>query len=265
MTATTLNLAYLLDHQAKLTPAREAVVTGQVRMTYAQLNGMASQVAGGLRKLGLQPGDHVALSCPNLPYFPIAYYGILKMGGVVSTLNVLLKPREIAFHLKECNAKALVVFEGTAELPMAQMAREATNEVDHCKHFVVMTANPAAPSPIEGAMTFGQLMHGQPPVFDTHPSSPNDTAVLLFTSGTTGQPKCAELTHFNMTMNAIASRDMYSPVLNVGPDATNRYLVTLPLFHSTGQTAQMNAGFTELISSSTSRSSRGFGVRDRGL
>src|SRR5687768_15169431 len=244
MSATTLNLANLLDQQARLAPAREAIVSGAMRLTYAQVNAMANQVAGGLRKLGLQPGDHVALSCPNLPYFPIAYYGILKMGGVVSTLNVLLKPREIAFHLKECNAKALVVFEGTAELPMAQMAREATNEVDHCKHFVVMTANPAAPSPIEGAMTFGQLMHGQPPVFETHPSSPDDTAVLLFTSGTTGQPKCAELTHFNMTMNAIASRDMYSPVLNVGPDATNRYLVTLPLFHSTGQTAQMNAGIS---------------------
>ena len=244
MPATTLNLAHLLDHQAKLTPAREAVVAGATRLTYAQVNAMACQVANGLRKLGLQPGDHIALSCPNLPYFPIAYYGILKMGGVVATLNVLLKPREIAFHLKECNAKALLVFEGTPELPMAQMAREASPEVDHCRHLVVMTANPAAPSPIEGTTTFGQLMHGQAPVFETHASLADDTAVLLFTSGTTGQPKCAELTHFNMTLNAMASRDMYSPVLNSGPEATNRYLVTLPLFHSTGQTAQMNAGFS---------------------
>ena len=242
MSATTLNLANLLDHQAKITPAREAVVSGAMRLTYAQVNAMANQVANGLRKLGLQPGDHVALSCPNLPYFPIAYYGILKMGAVVATLNVLLKPREIAFHLKECNAKALLVFEGTAELPMAQMAQEACKELGQCQHLVVMTANPAAPSPIEGAMTFGQLVHGQAPAFETHPSAPDDTAVLLFTSGTTGQPKCAELTHFNMTVNAMASRDMYSPVLNAGPDATNQYLVTLPLFHSTGQTAQMNAG-----------------------
>ena len=242
MSATTLNLANLLEQQARLTPAREAIVSGAMRLTYAQVNAMANQVANGLRKLGLQPGDHIALSCPNLPYFPIAYYGILKMGGAVATLNVLLKPREIAFHLKECNAKALLVFEGTAELPMAQMAREACNAVDHCGHLVVMTANPAAPSPVERSMTFGHLVHGQPPVFETHPSAPDDTAVLLFTSGTTGQPKCAELTHFNMTVNAIASRDMYSPVLNAGPHATNHYLVTLPLFHSTGQTAQMNAG-----------------------
>src|SRR5688572_30707321 len=244
MSATRLNLANLLDQQARLAPAREAIVSGAMRLTYARVNAMANQVANGLRKLGLQPGDHIALSCPNLPYFPIAYFGILKMGGVVATLNVLLKPREIAFHLKECNARALLVFEGTAELPMAQMAREAINDVDHCEHLVVMTANPAAPSPVDRAMTFGQLVHGQAPVFETHPSVPDDTAVLLFTSGTTGQPKCAELTHFNMTMNAIASRDMFTPLLNMGLDADNRCLVTLPLFHSTGQTAQMNAGIS---------------------
>jgi long-chain acyl-CoA synthetase len=242
MAATTLNLAHLLDHQTKLTPAREAVVMGATRFTYAQLNAMACQVAGGLRKLGLQPGDHIALSCPNLPYFPIAYYGILKMGGVVVPLNVLLKPREIAFHLKESDAKAVLVFEGTAELPMSAMCREACDGVETCAHMVVMTANPAAPTTVERAMTLGQLMHGQPPACLTQASAPDDTAVMLFTSGTTGQPKAAELTHFNMAVNAMASRDMYTPLLNNGPDATNRYLVTLPLFHSTGQTAQMNAG-----------------------
>jgi long-chain acyl-CoA synthetase len=244
MTATTLNLAYILDHQAKITPAREAIVHSAMRLTYAQLNAMANQVANGLRALGLQPGDHIALSCPNLPYFPIAYYGILKMGGVVVPLNVLLKPRESAYHLQDADAKALIVFEGTAELPMAQMARAACDEVPACAHLIVMTANPAAPSPVERALTFGQLIHTQPPVWTTHPSAPDDTAVLLYTSGTTGQPKGAELTHFNMTVNAIAARDMYMPLLNAGVEATNRYLITLPLFHSTGQTAQMNAGIS---------------------
>jgi len=244
MSATTLNLAYLLDHQAKLTPSREAVVSGPMRMTYAQLNARANQVASGLRHLGLQPGDHIALSCPNLSYFPIAYYGILKMGGVVVPLNVLLKPREIAYHLQDSHAKAMLVFEGTAELPLAQMARAGCDEVPECAHLIVMTMDPGAASPIDRALTLGQLIHSQPPAGPTHPAAPDDTAVILYTSGTTGQPKGAELTHLNMTVNAMASRDMYSPMLNAGPEATNRYLITLPLFHSTGQTAQMNAGIS---------------------
>src|SRR5271155_3637378 len=123
MPATSLNLASLLEHQARLTPHRPAVVSSAYRFTYAQVNGMACQVAGGLRALGIRPGDHVALSCPNVPYFPIAYFGILKAGAVVVPLNVLLKPREIAYHLNDSDAVALLVFEGTPELPMAAMAR----------------------------------------------------------------------------------------------------------------------------------------------
>ena len=97
-------------------------------MTYGELNAGAAQVAGGLGSLGIAPGEHVALSCPNVPWFPLAYFGILKAGAVVVPLNVLLKPREIAYHLKDSDAKALLVFEGTAELPMAQMARAACDE-----------------------------------------------------------------------------------------------------------------------------------------
>ncbi len=242
MSATTLNLAHLLDHQAKLTPDRPAVVMRPHTMTYGQLDAMACRVASGLRALGLAPGDHIALSCPNTPHFPAVYYGILKLGGVVVPLNVLLKPREIAYHLTDSDAKALLVFEGTPELPMAAMARAACDEVPACRHLVVMTVDPAGPSPVERALTLGQVLHGQPAAWSTHPSAPDDTAVILYTSGTTGQSKGAELTHLNMTLNAITSRDMFAPLLDASVDAVNVSLITLPLFHSTGQTAQMNAG-----------------------
>jgi long-chain acyl-CoA synthetase len=242
MAATCLNLAHLLDYQAALTPDRQALVCGPHRSTFAQLSAMAAMAANGLRAIGIKPGDHVALSCPNTPHYLIAYYAILRAGAVVVPLNVLLKPREIAYHLTDSDAVALLVFEGTAELPMAQMARAACDEVPSCKQLVVMTVNPAAPSPVERSMTLGQLMHGRAPVTETHPSQPDDTAVMLYTSGTTGQPKGAELSHLNMTINAQASRDMMLPALLHGIEKQNVMLVTLPLFHSTGQTAQMNAG-----------------------
>jgi len=242
MPATSLNLVALLEHQVRLTPDREAVICRPWVFTYAQLNALASQLAAGLHGLGLRAGDHIALSCPNTPHFPIAYYAILKLGGVVVPLNVLLKPREIAYHLADSDAKALLVFEGTAELPMAQMARAACDEVPTCRHLVVLTIDPSKPSPVERSLTLGQVTHGQPETFATHAPSPDDTAVILYTSGTTGQSKGAELTHLNMTLNAVASRDMLFPLLDNGIDARNPILITLPLFHSTGQTAQMNAG-----------------------
>src|SRR5262245_42914293 len=125
MSATTLNLACLLEQQAHLTPDRIAVVCGEQRLPYAELEAMANQVANGLAALGLAPGDHIGLSCPNTPHFPVAYFAILKLGGVVVPLNVLLKPREIAAQLRDSDAKALIVFEGAPGLPMAEMARAA--------------------------------------------------------------------------------------------------------------------------------------------
>ena len=115
----------------------------------AELNQQAERVAAALAAIGIAPGDHVALSCPNLPWFPIAYYGILKAGAVVVPLNVLLKPREIAYHLKDSDAKALIAFEGTAELPLAAMAKAACDEA-RCPNLVVMTLAPDAPSPVPG-------------------------------------------------------------------------------------------------------------------
>ena len=126
--ATALNLAAILEHTARLMPDRVAVTCAGRPMTYGQLNQQAERVAAALAAMGIAPGDHVALSCPNLPWFPIAYFGILKAGAVVVPLNVLLKPREIAYHLRDSDAKALLAFEGTAELPMAAMAKAACDE-----------------------------------------------------------------------------------------------------------------------------------------
>ncbi len=209
-------------------------------MTYAELNAAASRVAGGLVRLGVARGDHVALSCPNVPWFAVAYYGILKAGAVVVPLNVLLKPREIAYHLKDSHAAALIAFEGTAELPLAQMARAGCDEAG-CSQLVIITANPTAEAPVPSALTLTQLMDGQPAAFETRRRRPGDTAVILYTSGTTGHPKGAELTHENMLFNAVASHEMVRPACKGGLEQ-DVALVTLPLFHSTAQTCQLNSG-----------------------
>jgi long-chain acyl-CoA synthetase len=224
-----------LEESARRWPAQVGVVFSEVRLTYPQLNGAANQVAQGLQQAGIQPGDKVALTCPNLPYFPIVYYGILKTGAVVVPLNVLFKRREVAYHLQDSEAKAYLCFQGTPELPMGQEGFAGFSEVAGCEHFFMITADPAAPSPIPETDTLGMLMRNHPPTFDTVQTQPDDTAVILYTSGTTGQPKGAELSHLNMFLNALISAQLGAVTReDVG-------LIVLPMFHSFGQTAQMNA------------------------
>jgi long-chain acyl-CoA synthetase len=234
-----LNLASLLENSTEQYGDREAVVLGDRRLTYAQVNGAANQVANLLVSRGIKPGDKVALSCPNLPYFPIVYYGILKAGATVVPLNVLLKGREVAYHLADSDAVAYFCFEGTAELAIGEAGHAGFNQAEGCEHFFVITVDPAAASPIEGTETLGQGLAGQPPTFDTVATDDDDTAVILYTSGTTGQPKGAELMHRNMHSNALAGAPLF------GADAANpdTYLCVLPLFHSFGQTVIMNGGF----------------------
>jgi long-chain acyl-CoA synthetase len=233
-----LNLSTILETSARIYPHQEAVVFRDRRITYEEVNAAANIVANGLTETaGIKPGDKVALSCPNLPYFPIVYYGILKAGGVVVPLNVLLKEREIAYHLRDSDAKAVFAFEGTPELPMGESAWKAFHQVDSCEHYWVMPADPDGPPPIKGAPTIKDLMEDHMPWFQTVDTDPNDTAVILYTSGTTGQPKGAELSHANILTNVFVMRDL----VKAAPD--DKQLVVLPLFHSFGQTVQMNTGF----------------------
>src|SRR5215472_2347156 len=232
-----LNLGQVIEDNARKYPEREAVVSGATRLTFGQLNTMANQVAGGLRALGIGQGDNVALTCPNVPYFHIAYYGILKTGAAVVPLNILLASPEIAYHLKDCNAKAFFCFEGSAALPVGETGHQGLVESETGAHFILMTADPAASPPKDGMTTLGMLMSGQPTTFETASTSPEDTAVILYTSGTTGRPKGAELTQSNLVLNAMVARDLYLPVAQ----EKNVALVALPLFHVFGMTVQMNA------------------------
>ncbi len=233
-----LNLSVILEDSARRYPAAEAVIFNDTRIRYAELNAMANKVANALVASGIKPGDKVALTCPNLPYFPVVYYGILKTGAVVVPLSVLLKPDEIAFHLENSEAKAYFCFQGTEQLPMGEFGHKGFQMAGNCQQFYIITADPAAPSPIEGTTTLGALIGNQPTTFESYQTSADDTAVIIYTSGTTGRPKGAELSHSNLLLNAqVAQKDNLADIKQ-----SEVMLTVLPLFHIFGQTVLMNAG-----------------------
>ena len=166
-----LNLSAVLEQHTRRRPDAEALVYGDKRLTYAQLNAWANQIANALAASGIRRGDHVALLCPNLPYFPAVYFGILKTGATVVPLNVLLKPREIAYHLRDSDAKAMFCFQGTPELPMAEAAKAAIAVVPACKTLIVLPhpSIPLDPAFDDGAdvIPLARFIGGQPPTFET--------------------------------------------------------------------------------------------------
>ncbi len=233
------NIAVMLEDSARTVPDREAVVCGAARLTYAEVDAAANQVANLLVARGVEPGDKVALTCPNVPFFPIVYYGILKAGAVVVPLNVLFKGREVAYHLNDCDAVAYICFEGTADLPMGQAGREGFEQAPGCRDFILIEAAAGAgQAAVEGAETFAAAVADMSTTFETRVTQPDDTAVILYTSGTTGQPKGAELTHSNIGLNVLANHRLFQ----TNPLTPDVHLVALPLFHSFGQTVQLNCG-----------------------
>jgi long-chain acyl-CoA synthetase len=209
MTAT-LSLATVLAEAARRYPDKVAVIDGDQRITYAQLWREARAMAAGLVAQGVRPGDAVALICPNVADFPRAYYAILAAGGVVVPVHLLLTPGEVAYVLQDSGATLAVCHPAVTGLAsQASVPVVTPSELD-------------SDSPL--------------PTYATR--QPGDPAVIFYTSGTTGQPKGAVLTHLNLVMNATVN------VFDAN-DArpTDIVLGCLPLFHTFGQTVGMNGTF----------------------
>jgi long-chain acyl-CoA synthetase len=211
------NLAQALVESAKVHGDRPAIRQGDVVLTYAQLDDASSRVAAMLRRHGVGPGDRVGLMLPNVASFPVVYYGVLRAGGVVVPMNPLLKSREVAFHLGDSEAKVIFSFAGAAE--------------DARKGAAQAGAEAVLVRPGEFESSLAELA----PETGFAPRSDSDTAVILYTSGTTGKPKGAELTQANMARNAEVSSRLFS----LGPGDV--IFGGLPLFHSFGQTCGLNA------------------------
>ena len=232
-----LNLATILENSAARYPTNTAIIFNAHRLDYQTLNASAKRFAYALRELGIKPGDKVALLIPNIPQFTIAYYGILYMGATVVPLNVLCVADEVQYHLDDSDSVLLIAFDGFLDAALQGVARSET-----CRHLMVIES-PGAPKALpEGVIPFQQAMQNAFPDYDMAQTSSEDTAVILYTSGTTGRPKGAELTHCNLFMNAqfVNQQLMGTPDKPNYITAPHVAMATLPLFHSFGQTVIQN-------------------------
>jgi len=211
------NLAVILSETAHASPDRPVATFDGGRLGYAELDQASGLLAANLAAAGIEPGDRVALQLPNIPQFLISYFGILKAGAVVVPLNVLLRAPEVAYHLADSGARALITWAGV--LAEAVKGAEAAG-VD-----AIYAAGPAGAGL---AAPFERLLDPAAPSVETVTRQPTDTAVIVYTSGTTGRPKGAELTHIQLYMNA----DIPGRLFDVQPDDV--VITALPLFHVFG-------------------------------
>ncbi|WP_370935179.1 long-chain fatty acid--CoA ligase [Amycolatopsis sp. cg13] len=209
------NLASNLSDAAARFPDRPAIRLDSAVLSFADLDDLSAAVAGWLRGHGVRPGDRVAIMLPNVPAFAVLYYGALRAGATVVPMNPLLKSREVRHYLSDSGAR--IIFAWQAFEPEASAGAAAADAT------VVVVADDSL---AEIALW--------PRTGDVAVSRDEDTAVLLYTSGTTGTPKGAQLTHANLRANAAVAAALF--------DAGTEDVIMgcLPLFHAFGQTCALN-------------------------
>ena len=211
------NLADLLTRSAAARPDRVAIKVDDGELSYAALDDASARAAGLLRAKGIEPGDRVGIMLPNVPYFAVCYYGALRAGAVIVPMNPLLKHREVAFYLGDSDAKVIFAWHQFAEAAQSGAEQAGADCV------------PVEPGEFEA------LLARCEPAPDVVERDTDETAVILYTSGTTGKPKGAELTHGNLLRNVEVSVGLF------GLDERAVTLGALPFFHSFGQTCALNA------------------------
>ncbi len=225
------NLATILTETTLAAPDAPACRIGgnpNSTTTYRELDDLSGRVAAGLREAGLSPGHVVALQLPNIPQFLIAYFGALKAGLVVLPLNPLLMAPEIEYHLTDSAAAMLIGFEG--------LHAEAAKACETTGVPLYLVSAGSGPLP-DGTRPVTELISTAPldePGGDLEARGPDDTAVLVYTSGTTGKPKGAELTHFQLYMNCTVAGGLF------GARNDDVVLAVLPFFHVFGLSSVIN-------------------------
>jgi len=217
------NLGELLSISAQKYPQRTAIVFGQKKISYKALNELTDHLAAGLVHLGIKKQEKVALFLDNCPEFVISYYAVLKAGLVVTPINYMFKIEEAKYILQDSEAVCLITSRAYAD-----MAQELMLRLDHLKNIITTTKTK------EDIPDFNRIKKTDAGILEKISSDPQDLAVLLYTSGTTGNPKGAMLSHYNLISNAI---DCSNAIKVTSKDT---FICILPLFHSFAATVCMN-------------------------
>ena len=235
-----LNVASCLASSAVRFAGQPAIICEDRSLTFAELERWSASIAEVLLAQGMKPGDHVLLLAPNVPEFTAVYYAVLRVGGVVVPVNTLFLSQEIAGLVQHSDSKFMFVWHTFAEKGTA-----AFEQAETCRTLFFMGTDrqnipPNLFSAESPRLLLDELIPEMSGTADYHQTSPDDTAVILYTSGTTGKSKGVELSHFNLYSNALYIKE--SPALDIKPGSVT--FAVLPLFHTFGQTAIQNSSVT---------------------
>ncbi len=242
-----------LEESARKYPEATATIILNNKLTYRQLNELADRFAAALQQLGVEKGDRVAIYTLNSPQFVISYYGALKAGAIVVTFNPLYAAREVEHQLKDSGAETMVVMSNFYPIvkqvrPNTKLRRVIVTNIK--EYFPPVTkllftlakekkgGHRADISGDPNTYWFQELLKSAPAKPMPVEVNPGDTACFLYTGGTTGVPKGAELTHANLMSNAVACRHWMHDI----QEGKEVILTSLPLYHSYGMTTCMNLG-----------------------
>jgi long-chain acyl-CoA synthetase len=233
-----MNLYEILDQAADDFGRRTAIWFMKNKISYKKFKDISERLATALVEMGLKKGQTVAIMIPNFPQFLLSFYGILKAGGVVTACSVLLSEHELAYQLNDSGAEIVIAWDN--QLDKINNIKDRTR----LRHIIITNVldyapmAPKNPPEIAGTRQFLNLINDtkpNPPDFEINPKE--DIAVLQYTGGTTGLPKGAMLTHFNLVSNAYATMRWVGSEVERGKDTG---LTNLPLFHIYGMTVCMN-------------------------
>jgi long-chain acyl-CoA synthetase len=233
-----MNLYKILDNSAEDFGNQTAIWFQKRKISYKEFKDIADRLATALHDLGVKKGDTVAIMIPNFPQFLFSFYGILKAGGIVTACSVLLTEPELAYQLNDSGAETIIAWD--AQLEKINNIKDRTR-LRNIIITSVMDYIPNArrdPPEIAGTMQFLNLISKtkpDPPQFEIEPKT--QVAVLQYTGGTSGLPKGAMLTHYNLLSNCIATHTLVASQMHRGKDTG---LTNLPLFHIYGMTVCMN-------------------------